>query len=138
MLIIKNIGAVILAIIIGSAVNMGLVTLGAILIPAPEGIDPNNLESLKQGIHLFEFKHYIFPFLAHAVGTLVASFTATMLVTNKQQAFAFGLGCIFLLGGFAAAYMIPAHFGFVMVDLLFAYLPMAWIGYKLSSRFKSK
>lgn len=39
-----------------------------------------------------------------------------------------------MIGGIAAAFMIPAPAWFVVLDLAVAYLPMAWIGGKLGDR----
>ena len=43
-----------------------------------------------------------------------------------------GLGIFHLLGGIAAAVMIPAPLWFIVVDLVLAYIPMAWLGAKLT------
>ena len=50
----KNILAVIAGIIIGGAVNMGLIMISGSLIPPPEGVNPADMESLKANIHLFD------------------------------------------------------------------------------------
>ena len=41
------------------------------LIPPPEGADVTTLEGLKTSMHLFQPKHFLMPFLAHALGTLL-------------------------------------------------------------------
>ncbi|WP_317129918.1 hypothetical protein [Psychroflexus aestuariivivens] len=46
MKILRNILAIVLGLIIGSAVNMGLVILGPSVIAPPEGVDMTNMESL--------------------------------------------------------------------------------------------
>ncbi|TGL88194.1 hypothetical protein EHQ68_10195 [Leptospira congkakensis] len=43
---------------------------GKIILP-PKGADVTTMEGLKASIHLFEPEHFLFPFLAHALGTLV-------------------------------------------------------------------
>jgi hypothetical protein len=45
--------------------------------------------------------------------------------------FALGLGVFFLLGGIAAAFMIPAPTWFIILDLVAAYIPMAYLAGKL-------
>ena len=60
--IIRNVLAFIAGIIIGSMVNMGLITIGGKIILPPPGVDVTDMESLKSSIHLFEAKHFIFPF----------------------------------------------------------------------------
>ena len=66
--IIRKILAVIAGLAAGSAVNMGLVIVGAKIIPPPAGVDVTDVESIKSHMHLFEFKHFISPFVAHALG----------------------------------------------------------------------
>ena len=130
--IVKNILAIIAGIIVGSAVNMGLIIISGSIIPPPEGVDPADMESLKSSMHLFEAKHFIMPFLAHALGTLVGAWAAARIATNRQFTFAMIIGLFFLLGGIVNSIQIPAPSWFIGVDLIFAYLPMAWLGYKLS------
>lgn len=131
--IVKNILAVVAAIVVGWIVNMGLITLSPSIIPLPDGVDPTNTESLKANIGLFEPKHFIMPFLAHALGTLTAAYTAARIAASHKFKFALGLGVFFLLGGIAAVMMIPAPIWFNILDLVGAYIPMAWIGYKMAT-----
>lgn len=130
--IVRNVMAVVAGVAVGTIVNMGLVTIGTRAIPAPVTISPDNLDAIKDQLHLFGPKHYLFPFLAHALGTLAAAFVAVKLSTNKHLGFGLGIGGWFLLGGIAASFMIPAHTWFVATDLLLAYLPMGWLGWKLA------
>jgi len=130
--ILKNILAVIAGFTIGALVNMGLIMLGPHIIPPPEGVDMTTPEGLQAGAHLLTTKHYIFPFLAHALGALIGAFFAARIAANRQQLFAFLIGFIFLLGGIAAAKMIPAPTWFIGLDLIMAYIPMAWLGWKLA------
>ena len=44
------------------------------------------------------------------------------------------IGVIFLCGGIAASFMIPAPGWFIALDLLAAYLPMAWLAVRIGSR----
>lgn len=130
--ILKNVLAVLAGFIVGATVNMGLIMLGPSLIPPPEGVDMTTPEGLQAGVHLLEAKHYVMPFLAHALGTLVGAFFAARIAASKKSVFAMLIGIIFLLGGIAAARMIPAPTWFIVMDLLIAYLPMAWLGWKLA------
>ena len=132
--ILRNILAVIAGIVVGSLVNMGLINISSSVIPLPEGVDMSTPEGLKAGVHLFEPKHCIFPFLAHALGTLTGAFVAAKLAANNKMKFALGLGVFFLIGGITAVYMIPAPMWFNILDLVVAYIPMAWLGGKLAHR----
>jgi hypothetical protein len=126
--IIKNILAVILGLVLGSAVNMGLIMISSSVIPLPDGVDPADMESLKNNIHLFEARHFIFPFLAHALGTLVGAFIAAKIAAAHQMEFALGIGVLFLIGGVMNVFMLPAPVWFITLDLAIAYLPMGYIG----------
>jgi hypothetical protein len=66
----RNICAVILGLAVGGAVNMALIKVSPHVIPPPAGVDVTSTKSLSASIHLFEPKHFVFPFLAHALGTL--------------------------------------------------------------------
>ena len=64
---IRNILAVITGILVGMIVNMGLIILGSSLIPITEGFKP--MDAIK-----WDLNNFIFPFLAHSLGTLVGDF----------------------------------------------------------------
>lgn len=133
--IIKNILAVVAGVIIGSLVNFGIIMISGSIIPPPEGVNPMDPESLKAGMHLFETKHFIMPFLAHALGTLVGTFVVAKLAASHSMKLALGVGAWFLLGGIMAIQMMPgAPTWFMALDLIGAYLPMGWLGGKLANR----
>ncbi len=128
---IRNIIAVVVGFIVGSAVNIAIVSIGPMVIPLPPGSDTTTTEGLIAAIPFFEAKHFIAPFLAHALGTLVgATVAATISVTHKMVV-AMIVGCLTMVGGIVAVLMFPAPLWFEAVDLIFAYIPMAWIGGKL-------
>ncbi len=124
----KNALAVVAGIIIGSTVNMALVYLGPSIIPLPEGV---NMENFAENINLFETKHFIFPFLAHALGTLVGAFVAAKIAVNNKMNYALVIGGFFLLGGIINVMMLGGPTWFKVADLVLAYIPMAWIGGRL-------
>ncbi len=126
--------AVIAGLVVGSLVNMALVMLSAHVIPPPAGVDTATTEGLKAAMPLFEPKHFLFPFLAHAVGTLVGAFIATLATPGRTRGPAWAVGAFFLIGGIAAVAMLPSPLWFSGVDLVFAYLPMAWLGHRLAAR----
>ena len=124
--------AVIAGLVVGSLVNMGLIMLSGHVIPPPAGADVTTAEGLKASIHLFEPKHFVFPFLAHALGTLVGAFVASKLAPRSGWIPAMTVGALFFLGGVISARMIPAPTWFIATDLLLAYFPAAWIGLRLA------
>jgi hypothetical protein len=112
-------------------VNGGIIAISASIIPPPPGVNVNDIESLKASMHLFEAKHFIMPFLAHALGSLVGAFVAAIIAASRKMIFALVIGAVHLLGGIAASFMIPAPVWFIALDLIVAYIPMAWLGGKL-------
>jgi hypothetical protein len=129
--IVFNIIAVISGIVVGSAVNMLIVYYGPFLIPPPEGVDTTTAEGLKAGMHLMKPIHYVVPFVAHFAGTFAGAFVACRIAVTHKMKFAFGIGFLFLLGGVAASFMIPAPAWFIATDLLLAYIPAAWLAGRL-------
>lgn len=130
--IVRGILAVVAGLVVGGSVNMGLVVGGSRLIPAPEGVDVSDAQSIADSIHLFEPRHFVFPFLAHALGTLAGATVASLIAAAARHWYAYGIGVLYLIGGIAAACMIPAPIWFVALDLIVAYLPMGWLGLRLA------
>ena len=135
--LLKNILAVISGLIGGSVVNMALVSAGPMLIPPPEGADITTMEGLKQSMHLFEPKHFIFPWLAHALGTMSGALLAALISANKKLLVAMLVGVLFLVGGVLNVVMLPSPLWFTISDLLMAYLPMAFLGYLVSMKIRA-
>ena len=131
MKIARGILAILLGLLIGSGVNMGIIMLSGSVIPPPEGVNPMDVESLKANIHLFGPEHFILPFLAHALGTFVGALIAALIAASHKMIFALVIGVLFLTGGIANTFMLPAPVWFIALDLLLAYIPMAYLGGKL-------
>jgi uncharacterized membrane protein YqgA involved in biofilm formation len=132
--IVRNVLAVITGIILGSAVNMGIIMLQGYFIALPEGVDVTNTESLQSSMHLFGPKHFIFPFLAHAIGTLAGAYLSARIAASHKMKFALGIGIFFLIGGISMVFMMPAPVWFVLLDLSVAYIPMGLLSGRLATR----
>ena len=133
----RNALALVAGIAVGSGVNMGLITLSPSLVVPPPGVDVTDAASLAVSMHLFEPRHYLVPFLAHALGTLAGAMAGYLLSVTHRVAIAYAIGAIFLLGGVAASFMIPAPAWFIVVDLVGAYMPMAWIAQMIGHRIQA-
>lgn len=131
--LLRVIVAIVLGFVAGSAVNMGLIHLGGAIVPPPPGADVTSTAGLKASIHLFEPKHFVFPFLAHALGTLVGALVATLLAPDRSRGAAYGVGTLFFLGGCAMAFTLPAPVWFNALDLLLAYGPPTLVGHRLAT-----
>ena len=104
---------------------MGLIIVGHSLIPLSEGLDPMDASN-------WSVQFFLFPFLAHAIGTLAGAFATAKIAVSKQMILAFVIGLFFLAGGITMVAIMPAPLWFVVADLLLAYIPMGWLGWKLS------
>ncbi|MBO6607220.1 hypothetical protein [Psychroserpens sp.] len=131
--VLRNILAVVLGWLIGSIVNMALVFAGHFIFPI-EGVDPNDMEAMAEVMPTLSSEYFLFPFLAHAIGTLVGAFIAAKIAATYKMTFALVIGAIFLLGGILVSTMIPAPTWFTATDLILAYIPMAWLGGKLCAK----
>lgn len=132
--LVRNIVAFVVGAVAGGVVNMGLITLGPMLIPPPPGADMTTVEGITAAMPFLRPEHFAVPFLAHALGTFVGALVAAFIAASHKMKLALGIGVFTLIGGIAAAAMIPAPTWFIVLDLVVAYIPMAWLGGKLGSR----
>ncbi|MEX2590068.1 MAG: hypothetical protein WD334_07665 [Chitinophagales bacterium] len=132
--ILRNFLAIIVGAAVGSSVNMGIIMVSGTIISPPEGADVTTMEGLKASIHLFQPKHFVFPFLAHALGTFAGAVLAALIAANHKIKFALGIGAFFLIGGIANSFILPAPLWFNIVDILGAYIPVAYFAGKLVAK----
>ncbi|MFZ4543737.1 MAG: hypothetical protein ACOYOA_06790 [Saprospiraceae bacterium] len=128
----RNILAVLAGIVVGGAVNMGIITISGSIIPPPPGADMTTPEGITAAMSLLEPKHFLMPFLAHALGTFVGAYIASLIAVSNKMRFAMAIGVFTLIGGISAVYMIPAPIWFDACDLLLAYIPTAYLAGKLN------
>lgn len=128
--VIRNILSFLLGAFIGIIINGAFVKIGPLVFPFPEGYDPNDATSIAEHMPKFTFGNFLMIFLAHALGTLVGAFTVVKIAATHESKLAYGIGAFFLVGGITASFMIPAPAWFIAVDLILAYIPMAWLAAK--------
>ena len=128
--ILRNILAVIVGAVACIMLNGLLLGLMMKAIAPPLGFNVNDPATYS----LLQAKHFISPFVAHALPSVIGGLLAALIAANRKMTFALVVGGLHLIGGIAAAFIIPAPTWFVVLDLAIAYLPMAWIGGKLGSR----
>jgi hypothetical protein len=133
---VRNILAVIAGFVAGNAVNMALIMSNGMLIPLPPGVDFTTPEGVNAAMPLLEPQHFITPFLAHALGTLVGALVTATIAVGRRLIPAMVIGALFFAGGITAVMMIPAPLWFDITDLVLAYFPAAYLGYKLALRIK--
>ncbi|WNM17875.1 hypothetical protein [Flavobacterium capsici] len=130
----KNILGVLAGVFAGGILNMAIITVSGSIIPPPEGADLTTMEGLKAAMPLMEAKHFLLPFLAHALGTLLGAFVAAKIGATNKMRLALIVGGWFFLGGLANIIMLPSPMWFTLVDLGLAYIPMAYFGGKLATK----
>ena len=132
----RNALGIILGVIIGGVVNGGLVVIGPMIIPPPQGVDMTTVEGISAGMHLLGPANFMVPFLAHALGTFAGALVAYFVAASHKTIAVYFIGGLYLIGGIVASFMIPAPVWFIALDLIAAYLPMAWLALKLGSSMK--
>ena len=123
--ILRNIFALVTGWTIGAIVNMSFIVAGSHVFPMSESFEPMNAMN-------WDLKFFIFPFLAHALGTLAGAFIAAKIAATYKKTFALIVGAFFLIGGTMMVFMLPAPIWFVVLDLAVAYIPMGWLGWRIS------
>jgi len=126
--ILRNLLAVIAGLVVGGFVNMAIITIGSMVIPPPTGIDMTDMDKFAENLKLLGPAHFIAPWLAHALGTLVGAFTAAKVAAGHKMKLALGIGIFFLLGGIMMVSMVGGPVWFAALDLIGAYLPMGFLG----------
>ena len=129
---IRNIIALISGIIIGSIINMVIINNGGGFISPPKGVNPNDFESIKENIHLYNPRHFVIPFLAHAIGTFVGALITSLIAISFRIYLAIGVGCFFLVGGIIMIMILPTPLWFICLDLILCYIPMALLGWSFN------
>lgn len=136
--IVRNILALITGLVVGGIVNMGIIMVSGSIIPPPAGADITTVEGLQESMHLFKPINFLLPFLAHALGTLTGALLTAYIAATDQRKWALSVGFFYLLGGIANVVALPSPLWFNIVDLVGAYIPMAYLGAMLSAKFKNK
>ena len=131
----ETIGLAILGIIVGSGINMGLVYTGGFIFPDLSEINIPDPETGLVDATNAPLKYFLFPFLAHAIGTLAgAAISSKLAKISNGFASSMIVGAFFLAGGFAVQLMIIAPDWFNYLDLIVCYIPMAWLGWKIGRK----
>jgi hypothetical protein len=111
---------------------MSLIMLSSYIIPPPEGANLLTTEGLKASMHLMQPKHFIMPFLAHALGTFAGSLIAAIIAGKNNIRIAIGISIWFMIGGLINIIMLPSPLWFTILDLAGVYLPMGFLAGKLA------
>ena len=134
MYMVRNILAVVSGFVVGSLVNFAVLSVGHMIVPTPPGFDGSSMESIASTVHMLRPIDFVVVFLAHALGPFVGVLVAMFVAASGRKIIAIILGALFLLGGIAANVMIPAPTWYRIIDLAFAYVPMAFLAWKIGGK----
>ena len=134
--VLKFLAFLALALTIGGFANGLLISLSPHLIPPPDGLDLTTPEGLTAAAPLMEPKHFVIPWLAHALGTWVGAFLISWWQPKWSLWGVLVVGGMFFVGGLMMVQMVPAPRWFVVLDLGLAYVPMAFLGRWASRRMR--
>ena len=130
--ILKRTIVIFISLFSGAMLNGAIINISSKVIAPPKGFDLNTAEGLQAAMPHMGPEHFLFPFLAHALGTLISALLITRFLKSQQFVFAMMAGILFMLGGISMVIMLPeTPIWFILVDLIGAYIPMAYLGYKL-------
>jgi len=107
------------------------------IVPPPVGVDMTTVEGMAAGMHLLGPVNFLVPFLAHALGTFVGALAACFIAISYKTFVAYFIGVFYLIGGIVASTLIPAPVWFILLDLIVAYLPMAWLALKIGNSMRT-
>jgi hypothetical protein len=113
---------------------MAIVMVGPMVIAPPPRVDMTTPEGIAAAMPLLQPRHFIPAFLAHALGTLVGALVAYLIAPSSKSVCAYIVGVLFLIGGISACFLIPAPAWFMALDLIVAYIPMAWLGIMIGKK----
>ena len=130
--ILKNIGAVLLAVVVGNIIIYSMHLLGHAIYPLPEGVDMNNSEQLAAYIPKMPLGALLMVLLAHQAGSFAGSILACGLRRKSGHVMRIGwvVGGLFLVFGVLNLFMLPHPVWFAVVDTLL-YIPVALVGARL-------
>ena len=116
----KNVLAVIIGFVVASLTVYSFETLlGQSLFPLPKGIDPMDMDSLKDNMHLIPMGSKIFVVIAHFIGIIAGMFVAG-LISKTSMVPAYIVGGLMLLATFFNILMLPKELWFTLSDGLLA------------------
>lgn len=131
--LVRNVLAIFAGYAAGYAVNMSIILSSGLVVAPPPGADMMTAEGIRAAIPLMTPMHFLMPFLAHALGTFVGGLVAALVAASHKMKFALAVGVLFLALGTVMIAMVGGPAWFVVLDLVVAFVPMAWLGGRIGS-----
>ena len=92
--------------------------IGHNLFPLPDNIDPMNMESIKENMHLIPVGSKIFVVIAHFMGILIGMLVAA-LISRSSMVPSYIVGALLLAATAYNLIMLPKETWFLLADGLF-------------------
>lgn len=129
---------VITCLLLGGLLNQQIIDIQSYFIPLPPGVDFSSEVGMKQSMKLLSARHFLFPFLAHALGTLLSGSLALVFLKNSARLpyILWLIGGLFFAAGTYMVVILPSPWWFNVVDLMLAYFPMAWLPFIVFKKFQ--
>ncbi|AWW32098.1 hypothetical protein DN752_19235 [Echinicola strongylocentroti] len=128
----RNIISILVGLTVGNAINMGLVMNSGMFVSFPAEMDLTTMENLKMALPLFEIRHFLIPFIAHAISTLAGSLLTALIAVSHKISYALIVGFCFMIGGMITIILLPLPAWFGILDIGLAYMPFAYLGWRLA------
>jgi hypothetical protein len=134
--IVRNILAVLAGMIVGSAVNMGLIMLSWQIFPMPEGMDPNDSAQFNEYVAGLPVAALLLVILAHLGQSFVGGLVAARIAATRPMVVALIIGALTLLGGILNMMSIE-HPTWMYIEVPL-YIVVAWAAGRLEIKRRAK
>lgn len=115
----KNVFATIIGFFVASAtVYIFETVIGHTMFPLPEGVDPMNIEWIKDNMDKIPVGSKIFVVIAHFTGIIAGMFMAAQ-ISKQSMVPSYIVGVLMLLATFATIFMLPKELWFTISDAVF-------------------
>jgi len=129
----KNIFATIIGFFVASAtVYIFETIIGHTMFPLPEGVDPMDMEWIKDNMDKIPMGSKIFVVIAHFAGIIAGMFMAAQ-ISRKSMVPSYIVGVLMLAATFATIFILPKELWFTISDAVFV-LAGYLIGKHLASK----
>jgi vacuolar-type H+-ATPase subunit I/STV1 len=129
--LLRNALAVVAGLVATYCVNMAVIMSSGFVVAPPQGADMMTAEGIRAAMPRMNALHFLMPLLAHALGTLAGGFAAAVTAVSHKMKMALVVGVIFLILGMMMVRLVGGPLWFIVLDLVVAFVPMAWLGAKL-------
>lgn len=129
----RNIGAVVLGLFAGIAVNMGFIMLNSyMLFPMPEGMDMNDPEQMNAYVATLPTAAFLVVLIAHLGQSFVGGWVAARVGASRPMLLAMIIGVLSLAGGIASMMQIRGP-TWMYIELPL-YLGVAWFAGRMEQQ----